>query len=84
MFQQLPDVAGIHQALDPQQLGGVDQRQKDLGRDGGLPLVHEGQEVLHHVGGQVRYEDDGVSHAARAGEPGPGHIATNKESSEIC
>ena len=81
MIQQLSDVAGIHQALDPQQLGGVDERQEEVRWDGGLSFIHEGEQVLHHVVAQVWDVDDGMGHAARGG---PRHIATHEESSEVC
>ena len=72
LFEELLDVAGIHEALDAKQLSGLNEREEDLGLDRSFAPVHEGQEVLHHGVAQVGDVDDGVSGTTWPGT-GPAH-----------
>jgi len=80
LLQQLLDVAGVHQALDAQHLGGLNERQKVLGRDRSFSSVHEGKQVLHHLVGHVRDVDDGMASAAGGGR---GETPPEEQLSEV-
>ena len=53
--------ARIHESLDAQERGGVDEGLQHVRLDCGLAPVHEAEQVLHHGVAHVWNEDHGVS-----------------------